>query len=64
MPFSQDDYQLVQRTFRLPEITRLLFQTGGATPLRGPFYVSQLSGDEEKPVFGKRRKGLLMYRRK
>ncbi|KAI8623071.1 hypothetical protein F5Y19DRAFT_468800 [Xylariaceae sp. FL1651] len=51
MPFSQDDYDIVARTFTLPTITTLL-STRGARSLRGHFQVHRISAKEENIIFG------------
>ncbi|KAI0448330.1 hypothetical protein F5B21DRAFT_497918 [Xylaria acuta] len=50
-PFSREDYDLVEQTFRFPKSTLALL-TGAADPLRGHFTVSQTLQDNGRPVFG------------
>ncbi|KAI1109887.1 hypothetical protein F5Y14DRAFT_455575 [Nemania sp. NC0429] len=51
MPFSQDDYDLVERSFRLPKVTKLLLTTGSQL-LRGHCDVHQILLDGNSQIFG------------
>ncbi|KAI1313783.1 hypothetical protein F5Y03DRAFT_337930 [Xylaria venustula] len=51
-PFTPADYSLIERSFQLPKMTRLLLIGGVNAELRGHFQVDRLSRDKEKPVFG------------
>ncbi len=51
-PFTREDYSLIEQTLQLPKITRFLLTRGAIPDLRGHFRVCQVSGDNERPVFG------------
>ncbi|KAI0976364.1 hypothetical protein F4678DRAFT_416810 [Xylaria arbuscula] len=51
-PFTPADYSLIEKSFQLPKLTRLLLIGGVNAELRGHFQVDQLSRDKERPVFG------------